>query len=66
MNLNDLANLGQIVGAIGVMITLVWQQEFYQQKVTKRTKRISLIRNPTLFVSFVSFCKKFRGSAVRG
>ncbi len=24
MNLNDLANLGQIVGAIGVMITLVY------------------------------------------
>jgi hypothetical protein len=24
MNLNDLANLGQIIGAIGVMITLVY------------------------------------------
>ena len=24
MNLNDLANLGQIVGAIGVMITLIY------------------------------------------
>ena len=24
MNLNDLANLGQVVGAIGVMITLLY------------------------------------------
>ena len=36
MNLGDVANLGQIVGAIGVMVTLVYRANPVHSKKVKR------------------------------
>jgi hypothetical protein len=39
MNLNDLANLGQVIGAIGVMITLVYLAIQIRGKTESRVRK---------------------------
>ena len=54
MNLNDLANLGQIIGAIGVMITLVYLAVQIRGKTESRVHKPAM-PSPNSFFAFRFF-----------